>query len=70
MFAVKQSCNQVLLSSMPKQPQTERVVALNARVPESFRKELRVYALQHDLTITELIIKAFDALKKSERGGR
>ena len=42
----------------------ERIVALTARVPESFRRELRLYALQHDMTITELLVKAFDALKK------
>lgn len=49
---------------MAKQPQPERLVALNARVPESFRKELRMYALQHDITISDLIMKAFEALKK------
>ncbi len=43
----------------------ERTVALTARVPESFRRELRLYALQHDMTITELLVKAFDALKKT-----
>jgi hypothetical protein len=55
---------------MSKQRQPERVVALNARVPESFRKYLRVYALQHDLTVSELIMKAFEALKKSNRTER
>jgi hypothetical protein len=43
----------------------ERTVALTARVPESFRRELRLYALQHDMTITELLVKAFEALKKT-----
>jgi hypothetical protein len=43
----------------------DRTVALTARVPANFRRELRLYALQHDMTITELLIKAFDALKKT-----
>jgi len=50
---------------MAKPAQIERLVALNARVPESFRKDLRMYALQHDMTISELIMKAFEALKKT-----
>jgi hypothetical protein len=50
---------------MAKPAQLERLVALNARVPESFRKELRMYALQHDITISDLIVRAFEALKKT-----
>jgi hypothetical protein len=48
-----------------KSSDPERTVALTARVPEGFRKELRLYALQHDLTIAELLMKAFEALKKA-----
>jgi hypothetical protein len=48
--------------------QSGRIVSLSVRVPESLRKEMRLYALQRDLTITDLIVKAFAALKEKEKG--
>jgi hypothetical protein len=49
----------------PAQP--ERVVSLNVRIPESLRKEIRLYALQRDMPLADLVVKAFAALKEKEK---
>lgn len=54
--------------AMKTPSQNGRLVSLSVRVPENLRKEIRMFALQRDLTIADLIAKAFAALKAQEKG--
>ncbi len=37
---------------------------LNFRVPESFRREFKVYAAQHGLKLNELLRRSFEAFRR------
>ncbi len=51
-----------------KSPQpSERVVSLNVRIPESLRKEIRLFALQRDMSLADLLARAFAALKEKDK---
>ena len=38
---------------------------LNFRVPESFRREFKVYAAQHGLKLNELLRRSFEAYRRT-----
>ena len=40
---------------------------LNFRVPDSFRREFKVYAAQHDLKLNELLRRSFEAYRREHR---
>jgi hypothetical protein len=44
---------------------TEDLVGLNFKVPASFRREFRTYASEHDMSMRELLEKAFEAYRES-----
>ncbi len=46
------------------QHKTDELVSLNFKVSANFRKELKSYALEHDMTMTELVMKAFERYKE------
>lgn len=51
-----------------KQESAEPIVRLNANVPKSWHKRLRQRALDEDITVTELVMKAVDQyMSKSAR---
>ena len=37
---------------------------MNFRVPESFRREFKTYAAQHDMKLNELLRRSFEALRR------
>ncbi len=37
---------------------------LNFRVPETFRREFKTYAAQHDMKLNELLRRSFEALRR------
>lgn len=39
---------------------------LNFRVPDSFRREFKVYAAQHGLKLNELLRRSFDAYRRAQ----
>lgn len=43
-----------------------RTEPLNFRVTQDFRRRFKVYAAEHDLTLSELLERAFDALEQSK----
>lgn len=45
---------------------TGRSEPLNFRVTADFRRRFKVYAAEHDLSLSELLEKAFDALERSD----
>jgi hypothetical protein len=46
-------------------PDTEDLVSLNFRVPKQFRRAFKIYAAEYGRTQVELIVEAFEALKRS-----
>jgi hypothetical protein len=38
---------------------------LNLRVPSEFKRELKVYAAQHERSMTDLLIEAFGVLRET-----
>ncbi len=40
------------------QSDTELTVRLNANIPKTLHKQAKTYALEHDLTLTDLVIQA------------
>ena len=44
-----------------------KYVAMNLRVPLEFRREVKTYASAHDLSIIEVMTKAFEYYKKHKR---
>jgi hypothetical protein len=65
----------VLLKKQPAapEPEVEKVEAekpygdnLNFRVRPEFRKQFRLYAVEHDLKLADVLYRAFDALLHSE----
>jgi hypothetical protein len=44
----------------------EDSVTLSVRVPASFRKELRLYGLTHEITLSDLIRQSFAAFKQMQ----
>lgn len=51
------------LPSETLQQKTDKLVSLNFKIPAGFRKELKTYALANDMTMTELVVKAFERYK-------
>jgi hypothetical protein len=51
----------------PAAPSDRRTEPLNFRVSADFRRRFRVYAASHDMSLSELLEAAFEALEK--RGG-
>lgn len=55
----------------PRAPESDpaagpsRSEPLNFRVTPAFRRRFKVYAAEHDLTLSELLERAFDALERS-----
>ncbi|NYZ17981.1 hypothetical protein HL658_36040 [Azospirillum sp. RWY-5-1] len=45
---------------------SDRTEPLNFRVSPEFRRRFRVYAAANDMSLSELLEKAFDALEKRE----
>jgi hypothetical protein len=45
---------------------TELIVRLNANIPRVLHKQAKTYALEHDLTLTEVVIQALTALIEKE----
>lgn len=43
-----------------------RTEPLNFRVTADFRRRFKVYAAEHDLSLSELLEKAFDVLARSD----
>ena len=46
----------------------ERVRPMSFKMPESFYKELKQFALDHDISLTELLKRSFHHYKKSFEG--
>ncbi len=62
-------------ATAPAMPVAERVATkaaqgdaggqpLNFRVPETFRREFKTYAAQHDMKLNELLRRSFEALRR------
>ena len=51
---------------MPKPTEVD-TVRLVMNVPEGFHHELKVYAAVHKLTMKEVLLRAFEALKKADK---
>lgn len=51
----------------PEKPKEQDLVFLNFRITEAFRREWKAYAASRGMTSTELLEKAFQALKKAEK---
>jgi hypothetical protein len=45
-------------------PDTGGGMPLNFRVPDSFRREFKVYAAQHGLKLNELLRRSFEAFRR------
>jgi hypothetical protein len=53
-----------------KTQQSDSLVSLAFRVPPEFHREFKTYAAAHSISMVELLEKAFEALKKAEKGGK
>lgn len=49
--------------NLSKTPNQE-VTTLNFRVPKDFKKEFKQYALDHDISMVDLVMKCFEYYKK------
>jgi hypothetical protein len=52
---------------MPKEESTDGLAYLSFRVSPEFKREFKTYAASHDVSMTELLEKAFQAIKKAEK---
>jgi len=50
-----------------QKPTKAKQVRLVLRVPEEFHIDVKVYAAQHQLTMAEVIQRAFEALKRADK---
>lgn len=51
----------------PKPEKSIRTEPLNFRVSAEFRRRFKIYAAAHDLSLSELLERAFDAFESSGR---
>jgi len=49
---------------MPKKTNTAEITPLNFKVPASFRKEYKLYAVTKGMTMTELLQLSFSHFKR------
>ncbi len=45
-------------------PDDGKSIPLNFKVTAEFRRDFRVYAAMHDLSLTEVLYRAFEALRR------
>jgi hypothetical protein len=50
--------------------QKENIVPMNFRVPESFRRDFKLLAVQNDISMVDLFMKAVEALKDAKKAGK
>lgn len=50
--------------------QKEKIVPMNFRVPESFRRDFKLLAVQNDMSMVDLFVKAVEALKDARKAGK
>lgn len=46
-------------------PQAEELVPLNFKVPDAFRREYKIFAAQHGMTMVDALHESFDLLKRA-----
>jgi len=47
-------------------PTNQELKPLNFKVPAEFRKQYKQYALDHDITMVELLLRSFEYYKSTE----
>jgi hypothetical protein len=53
--------------SMPKDTEEAGRAYLSFRVTPEFKREFKTYAASHDVSMTDLLVMAFQALKKADK---
>ena len=48
-------------------PEAERLVCLNFKVPLQVRRQFKVYAARHNITVTEFLLRILDDCLSSDR---
>lgn len=51
------------VQTRPEPSSNEEIQQLNLKVPAALKREIKVYATEHDLTMTELLQRAFEVYK-------
>lgn len=44
----------------------QNIVGVSFKIPRSLRQEMKIWATQREMTLTQLFIQGFEALKKAE----
>ena len=47
--------------------ESDATTPMNFRVPAGFRREFKIYALQHDMTMVELLQQSFQLMKSQRK---